>query len=58
MNKLKSAVLYECSTKIKAIGLFYLIQYLISALILQLLQFLPKEMKLVLMRWSLAQLFL
>lgn len=33
MNKLKSAVLYECSTKIKAIGLFYLIQYLISALI-------------------------
>lgn len=33
MNKLKSAVLYECSTKIKAIGLFYLIQYLIAALI-------------------------
>lgn len=33
MNKLKSAVLYECSTKIKAIGLFYLIQYLIIALI-------------------------
>lgn len=33
MNKLKSAVLYECSTKIKAIGLFYLIEYLITALI-------------------------
>ncbi len=33
MNKLKSAVLYECSTKIKAIGLFYLIEYLVTALI-------------------------
>lgn len=33
MNKLKSAVMYECSTKIKAIGLFYLIEYLIVALI-------------------------
>ena len=33
MNKLKSAVLYEYSTKIKAMGLFYLIQYLIVALI-------------------------
>lgn len=33
MNKLKSAVLYECSTKIKAIGIFYLIQYVIVALI-------------------------
>ncbi len=33
MNKLKSAILYECSTKIKAIGLFYLIEYLITALI-------------------------
>lgn len=33
MNKFKSAVLYECSTKIKAIGIFYLIQYLIVALI-------------------------
>lgn len=33
MNKFKSAVLYECSTKIKAMGIFYLIQYLIVALI-------------------------
>ena len=33
MTKLKSAVLYECSTKIKAIGLFYLIEYLVTALI-------------------------
>ena len=33
MNKLKSAVLYECSTKIKAMGIFYLIQYLIVGLI-------------------------
>ena len=33
MNKLKSAVLYEYSTKIKAMGIFYLIQYLIVALI-------------------------
>lgn len=33
MNKLKYAVFYEYSTKIKAMGLFYLIQYLIVALI-------------------------
>lgn len=33
MSKLKSAVLYEYSTKIKAMVLFYLIQYLIVALI-------------------------
>ena len=33
MNKLKSAVLYEYATKIKAMGIFYLIQYLIVALI-------------------------
>lgn len=33
MSKLKSAILYEYSTKIKAMVLFYLIQYLIVALI-------------------------
>ena len=33
MTKLKSAVLYEYLTKVKAIGIFYLIQYLIVALI-------------------------
>ena len=33
MSKLKSAVLYEYLTKVKAIGIFYLIQYLIVALI-------------------------
>ena len=33
MTKVKSAVLYEYFTKIKAIGIFYLIQYLITALI-------------------------
>lgn len=33
MNKLKQAVLYEFSTKFRAIGIFYLIQYLIVALI-------------------------
>ena len=33
MNKLKSAVLYEYLTKVRAIGIFYLIQYLIVALI-------------------------
>lgn len=33
MSKLKSAVLYEYSTKIRAMGIFYLIQYLIVALI-------------------------
>ena len=33
MTKLKSAVLYEYSTKIRAMGIFYLIQYLIVALI-------------------------
>ena len=33
MNKLKSAVLYEYSTKTRAMGIFYLIQYLIVALI-------------------------
>lgn len=33
MSKLKSAVLYEYLTKVKAIGVFYLIQYLIVALI-------------------------
>ena len=31
MSKLKSAVLYEYLTKVKAIGIFYLIQYLIVA---------------------------
>lgn len=46
MSKLKSAVLYEYLTKVKAIGIFYLIQYLIVALILRLLQFVLKEMKL------------
>lgn len=38
MSKLKSAILYEYSTKIKAMVLFYLIQYLIVALIFRLLQ--------------------
>ena len=33
MSKLKSAVLYEYLTKVRAIGFFYLIQYLIVALI-------------------------
>ena len=33
MSKLKSAVLYEYLTKVRAIGIFYLIQYLIVALI-------------------------
>ena len=33
MNKLKAAVLYECSVKMKAIGIFYLIQYSITAFI-------------------------
>lgn len=33
MNKLKSAVLYEYLTKIRAMGIFYLIQYFIVALI-------------------------
>lgn len=33
MNKLKAAVLYEYATKIKAMGVFYLIQYAITALI-------------------------
>ena len=33
MNKTKSAVLYECSTKIKAICFFYLIQYAAVSLI-------------------------
>ena len=33
MNKLKSAILYEYLTKIRAMGIFYLIQYLIIALI-------------------------
>lgn len=33
MSKLKSAIIYEYSTKIKAMVLFYLIQYLIVALI-------------------------
>ena len=33
MTKLKSAVLYEYLTKVRAIGFFYLIQYLIVALI-------------------------
>ena len=33
MNKLKSAVLYEYLTKVRAIGIFYLIQYSIVALI-------------------------
>ncbi len=33
MNKLKAAVLYECSTKIKAMCIFYAIQYIIVALI-------------------------
>ena len=33
MTKLKSAVLYEYLTKVRAIGIFYLIQYLIVALI-------------------------
>ena len=33
MNKLKSAVLYEYLTKTRAMGIFYLIQYLITALI-------------------------
>ena len=33
MTKLGSAVLYEYSTKIRAVGVFYLIQYLIVALI-------------------------
>lgn len=33
MNKLKTAVLYECSTKIKPMCIFYLIQYAITGLI-------------------------
>ena len=33
MTELKSAVLYECLTKVRAIGIFYLIQYSIVALI-------------------------
>lgn len=33
MTKLRSAVLYEYLTKVRAIGIFYLIQYLIVALI-------------------------
>jgi len=33
MNKLKAAVLYEYSTKLKAMCIFYIIQYLIVALI-------------------------
>ena len=33
MNKLKSAILYECSTKFTAICIFYLIQYAFVALI-------------------------
>lgn len=33
MNKLKSAILYECATKVKAMCLFYVIQYVIVALI-------------------------
>lgn len=33
MNKLKAAVLYEYTTKIKAMGVFYLIQYAVTALI-------------------------
>lgn len=33
MTKLKSAVFYGCSTKIKPIGIFYLIEYTIFALI-------------------------
>ncbi len=33
MIKLKPAVLYNCSTKIKPIGIFYLVQYTIFALI-------------------------
>lgn len=45
MTKLKSAVLYEYLTKVRAIGIFYLIQYLIVALILRLLQFVLKERK-------------
>lgn len=32
MNKFKSAVLYECSTKIKAMCAFYLIEYAIVAI--------------------------
>ncbi len=32
MNKFKSAVLYECSTKIKAMCVFYLIEYAIVAI--------------------------
>ena len=33
MNKLKAAVLYEYSTKLKAICIFYIIQYTIVILI-------------------------
>ena len=33
MTELKSAVLYEYLTKVRAIGIFYLIQYSIVALI-------------------------
>lgn len=33
MNKLKAAFLYECSTKIRAMCIFYAIQYIIVALI-------------------------
>lgn len=33
MNKLKSAVLYECSTKIRILLVFYLIEYAITAII-------------------------
>ena len=50
MSKLKSAVLYEYSTKIKAMGIFYLIQYLIVALIFRLLQLALELTKLALMR--------
>ena len=33
MNKLKSAILYDCSTTFRAIGIFYIIQYAIVSFI-------------------------
>ena len=43
MNKFKSAVLYEFSIKIKAIGIFYLIQYMVVAFIFALIALFTDE---------------
>ncbi len=43
MNKLKTAVFYEYLTKTKAMGIFYLIQYSIYALIFVMISIFSKD---------------